>query len=458
MKRLLPFLVFGILLISCQKKSEQPVVAQVNQRPITLQEFKLAYQFNPFLANIKQPDSAKKAILKSLVAEKLIAQMAEDEQPQIKAYLDAYRREAIIEAFWKDVIEPKATISQQELKQAYLRSKVKKVVQYLIFTDEQEAKAAERLLNKGLSFEELARVRGFDAQSILTDTLTFSGALPNIEEQIFKMTVGQVSPPIREGFYYFVLKVVGEQHDIFTSENDFNARTESLRKKLKRQKMQKLMHQYLVKNIQGKPYHLSKETIKQLTQFFENQLIDENKPPTLNTFAQDMLNEFQQNSPELLNKNVATFYNGQKWTVKQLLDRLRFAPYPLRFENKGLFRKSFLLAIKNVLDDEVILQEAKKKNLEHTPYVKTQVQMWRDYLLFKKGLAKLLQGKSLYDPQPIYQYLNEAVQNAQITVNQALLDTLQLKRTDMAVLKQHFPGRIAVPVVPLLTHYRWPTH
>jgi len=34
-----------------------------------------------------------------------------------------------------------------------------------------------------------------------------------------------------------------------------------------------------------------------------------------------------------------------------------------------------------------------------------------------------------------------------------MLDTVRLFKTDMAVLKQHFPGRLAVPVIPLLTGY-----
>ncbi len=455
MKNMLVGLLIIIVLFGCQKKEELPVVARVDGKEITLQEFKLSYQFNPFLSRIKQPDSAKKALLKSLIAEKLIALKGQSEQEQIADFLEAYKREATIEAFWKEVIEPRIKIDDNELREAYFRSKTKKIVQYLLFTDAQEAERAAKLLDEGMSFEELAQLRGFDSQTILSDTIEFNGTLPAIEDQVFKMKPGEISQPVQEGFYYFILKVTGEKIDLFTSENDFNARLYSLRKKLKRRKMQEAMAEYLAQNVPSPPYQISKEKIKKTLQMVENAIMAEQDNLQKNEgLTADIYNSLQRMESSLLNEPIVTFYDGQTWTIRQLLKRMAFASYPLRMENRGLFRKSFLLALRNVLDDQVILNEAKKRNLQNSLYVKQQVAMWRDYLLFKKGLAQILRGKSLFDPQPVYQYLNQTASQYAIQVNTTLLDTLKIKKTDMAVLKQHFPGRIAVPVFPLLTKYR----
>ncbi len=454
MKNLIVVWLLVFLIFSCQKKEKPPVLAKVDGKEISLEEFKLAYQFNPFLGRVQNPDSAKWFLLKSLIAEKLIALSGPADDQKIQDLLEAYRREATIEVFWKKVIEPRVTITDSELRQAYLRSKVKKVVQYLLFTDQNEARQAYQLIRQGMSFEQLAQLRGFDEQSILSDTLTFSGQLPNIEEQVFKMKVGEVSPPVKEGLYYFVLKVIGEQRDIFTSEEDFNYQKNSLRKKLKRQKMQKAMEQFLTQNLPQTPYQLSKEKVKQLLKIIEKRIFEDRKFSKNNeglnsdlSFLPDELTD------DLLNQPLVDFYFGEQWTVKELLKRLSVSSYPLRFDSRGLFRKSFLLALKNILDDQVILHEAQQRNLHNSDYVKQQVAIWRDYLLFKKGLANILKGKSLYNPQPIYEYLNKKTPKYVIKINKTMLDTVRLFKTDMAVLKQHFPGRLAVPVVPLLTEY-----
>ncbi|WP_457566692.1 peptidyl-prolyl cis-trans isomerase, partial [Caldithrix abyssi] len=359
-----------IVLFGCQKKEELPVVARVDGKEITLQEFELSYQFNPFLSRIKQPDSAKKALLKSLIAEKLIALKGQTEQKQIADLLEAYKREAIIEAFWKEVIEPRVKIDEKELREAYFRSKTKKIVQYLLFTDAQEAERAAKLLNEGMSFEELAQLRGFDSQTILSDTIEFNGTLPAIEDQVFKMKPGEISQPVQEGFYYFILKVTGERIDLFTSENDFNARLYSLRKKLKRRKMQEAMAEYLAQNVPSPSYQISKEKIKATLQMVEKAIMAEQDNLQKNEgLTADIYNSIQRMESSLLNEPIVTFYDGQTWTIRQLLKRMAFSSYPLRMENRGLFRKSFLLALRNVLDDQVILNEAKKRNLQNSLYV-----------------------------------------------------------------------------------------
>jgi len=443
----------AFLMLSCQKKEKPPVLAKVDGKEISLEEFKLAYQFNPFLTRVQNPDSAKWFLLKSLIAEKLIALNGPTNDQQIQDLLEAYRHEATIEVFWKKVIEPKVTITDSELQQAYLRSKIKKVVQYLIFTDHNEARQAYQLIRQGMSFEQLAQLRGFDEHFILSDTLSFTGQLPHIEEQVFKMKVGEVSPPVKEGLYFFVLKVIGEQRDIFTSEEDFNYRENSLRKKLKRQRMQKAMEQFLAQNLPQTPYQLSKEKVKQLLKVIEKRIFENHKFGKNEGLTSDLSFLPDELANDLLNLPLVDFYYGERWTVKYLLKRLSVSSYPLRFDNRGLFRKSFLLALKNILDDQIILHEAQQRNLHNSDYVKQQVAIWRDYLLFKKGLANILKDKSLYNSQPIYEYLNKKTIHYVIKINKTMLDTVRLFKTDMAVLKQHFPGRLAVPVIPLLTGY-----
>ncbi len=447
-------LIVIFIFFSCQKESENKYIAKIGDKYISANEFKITYEFNPYLSGIREPDSAKKVLLNTMIAEKLIALNAEKElkgkNKKIIALRNEYHREALIEAFWNKVIAPKIRVNEAELKEAYLRSKIKKIVRYLLFTDSLEAQKASNLIRNGGNFESVARTRGFSPDLIPKDTISYSGALPEIEKQVFKMKPGEVSPPIKEGFYYFILKVTGEKKNIFSSQSDYEQQRNSLYKLIKRRKMEEEFQNYLAQNVPLPPYKLDKEKFKSLVRLLERLIFEKIKSKQEDHLPLDLYSSFTDNNENFLKEKMVEFYDGTTWTAKDLLERIAVAPYPLRFGNKKLFMKSLLLSARHVLDDEVVIREAQKRGLNNSVFVKEQTRIWNDYLYYKKGLAQILRGKDLRDIQTIYDYLNRIKSDYSFYVNYALLDTLKLKKTDMAVLKQHFPGRIAVPVYPVL--------
>ncbi len=462
MIRKIVFVVLGLLFTfsSCQKKPSVPIVAKVGKGQITVREFKQTFAFNPYLSRIRDADSAKKVLLRTMIAEKMLAQEAraartDHQQKKLKALLEQYKREALIEAFWKSVIAPQVKITEAELKKAYFKSKIKKIVQYLLFTDEEEAEEAYQQLQSGLSFETLALRRGFTAKTIPVDTISFKGVLPNIEEHVFQMKVGALSPPLREGYYYFIVKVVGEQRDIFTAEDDFRAHEQSLRKILKRRKMQQTFQEYLKKHLPNPPYQLHKKRFKALARLIEKQAFANKDWQNKEEPSAEIFNSLLPKEDPVLEQAVVQFANGESWSGRTLIQRLSVAPYPLRFENKKIFIESFLLAARRVMDDQLVVDQALKHGLENSAEVYEQVHLWQDYLYFKRGLALALKGKELTDQKAVYDFLNRIKDKYPVTVYYNVLDTLKLEKTDMAVLKQHFPGRIAVPVYPLLPGFKW---
>ncbi len=433
-------------------------MAKVGERYITLAEFKLSYEFNPYLDRVNPPDSAKHLLLNNLIAEKMLAQEAAasigKEKQRLDDLVEEYNREAMIEAFWKQIIIPKVKVSETELRQAYKKSKIKKVVRYLLFTDGNDAKKAYAMIRNGLSFEQVARTRGFLPDQIPVDTITFSGALPNIEDQVFKMKIGQVSPPIKEGFYYFILKLVDEKINLFTSESEYQQIRSSLLKKLRREKEEEVFLHYIKEHVPTPPYDVNEKRFKALVQMLEQYAFKKLNPKTQNILPDDIYYAFKDKNADILKKTIVTFYDGTAWSVKDLMKRMMLAPYPIRFDNPKIFRESILLSARHVLDDAIIYKQAKKLGLEQSEYVRQQTQMWKDFFYFKKGLAKVFRGKNLGDMNALGAYLNSIKHKYPVVINHTVYDTLHLQKTGMAVLKQHFPGRIAVPVFPLLRRWR----
>ena len=447
-----------LFIIGCHKEKPPVYVAKVGNSYITLSEFKQSYEFNPYLDRVNPPDSAKKLLLYSMIAEKMLAQ--EEAQHLGKArerlndLVDEYRREAMIEAFWKQIIIPKVKVSEEELRQAYKKSKVKKIIRYLLFTDAGDAKKAYAMIQNGMSFEQVARMRGFAPEQIPIDTITFKGTLPNIEDQVFKMKIGQVSPPIKEGFYYFIVKLVDEKINLFTSESDYQQVRHSLYKQLKRRKEEEAFLHYLKEHVPSPPYVMNEERFKALVQMLEQYAFKELNPKKENILPDDLYYAFKDKNNDILKKTIVTFYDGTAWSVKDLLKRMMLAPYPVRFDNPKIFRESMLLSARHVLDDEIIVKQAQKLGLEKSEYVREQTKMWQDFFYFKKALAKVFRGKDLSDINALGAYLNSIKHKYPVVINHAVLDTLHLQKTGMAVLKEHFPGRVAIPLFTLIPRWK----
>ncbi len=447
-----------VLLWSCRSEKTSNFLAKVGNRYISVKEFKDAFEFNPYLNPRFPEDSAKQVLLKTLIAEKMLAQEAAfsgKAKKRIADLVDEYRREALIEDFWQEVITPKVEVSEKELEQAYRKSKIKKIVRYLLFTNASDAQKAAELLKQGISFEELARTRGFTKETIPGDTIAFTGQLPNIEDQVFKMKMGQISPPVKEGLYYFILKVVGEQLDIFTSKMDYAQKRASLLKILHRRKAEEEFRKYMAQNIPSPPYRVDEPRFKDLVKKLEAFVFTQIGSGSKDLVPDDLYYSFDQKNEAILKKSIVSFYDGSTWNVQTLLKRMMLAPYPIRFDNQRTFRESMLLSLRHVLDDEILVKQAIKHGLENSAYVNEQAEMWSDYLEYKKGLARALHNKDLSDVKAIYAYLDTIKHKYPVQVNHSVLDTLKLTPTGMAVLKQHFPGRLAVPVLPLLPDWHW---
>ena len=161
---------------------------------------------------------------------------------------------------------------------------------------------------------------------------------------------------------------------------------------------------------------------------------------------------------DILDKSAVSFNNGSNWTNRELLQRLKVAPYPIEFTSPGKFRSSMIAATKMILDDEVLVELAKQEKLDKTSYVRDQVRIWREYLLYQAMVAKIYRAFSNDQTTPgqshtentatqFDKYLCSIADKYTIIINHSILDSLTLIKTDMAVIKQHFPVRSLIPLI-----------
>ncbi len=436
------------LFLACTKTEPEEYLADLGDTYITVNEFKAAFEFNPYLEMLPSVKEAKKRLLSTMVAEKLMAQTLKSAPEDVNQLISQHNREALIEAFWQEEILKKITISPKELQDAYNKSKRKIIVQYLVFSSPEQALRQKKRLDEGYDFIQLAELNGFARQNIPTDTLSFDGSLPNIQQVAFHLKEGQVSTLIKEGNRYFILRKTGEQDELFRSEQDFKAAIPKLKKVLRTIKSQQAFTVYFQTHLKNKGYHLSKDAFKRMLHLVEEQIFGSDTDESGRTrLFSEYLTE-QNKKREDMDFPVVTFHSKQNWTAKTLLQRIGVAPYPVSFETRGVFRNSMLLAAKHVLDDEIIVQQAKKASLQKTAYVKEQNRLWADHLRALACMRDILRTKKNKekDINEMEVWLLQEIKEHPVKINKKILDTLKVVPTGVLPLKQHFPGRTAIPL------------
>jgi parvulin-like peptidyl-prolyl isomerase len=344
------WLIFTAILFfipNCTKNETDNIIAKVGTLSISVEEFKDAYQFNPHLSSVKNPQIAKQIVLRSLIAEKIIARQGYEKniqnQSRIKLQSDQYEREAIIEKFWQEKIFNEITVPENELLEAYYKSKKEKIIQFINYNNERQAYNDYQKIKEGLSFEEIAGLNGLPLNCIPADTIKMFGKLPNLEEKVFSMKMNEVSAPVKEGKFYFIVKLTGERENIFTSEMDFAQQRKKIQKELKKSKSFKNFQNYVNTYLSSDNFKLDKTQFKELVRKTENKLFEK---PELN---QSKSNEYlldiyfdnaKNNRDQFLKQPVVKFSNGTTWDTGTLLQRIAVSPYTVDKRSKGAFRHS----------------------------------------------------------------------------------------------------------------------
>jgi len=270
----------GILLVfilagGCKKEPKLPVVARVGDLQISQEEFELAYRFNPALGIIKSDTVAKRIVLNSLIAKKLWAlagyERQLDKKPVIRDMAEQYYREALIERFWERQIFSKIKISEQEIRNAYFRSKRKRIIQFIVLDNEKRAQDFAVQLQGGVSFERLTTLLGYDVRQIPVDSVSFGYRFEKLEQTVFDMKMNEVRGPIILAHRYFFVKLIGEKQDIFTAEIDLEAQRRKLVKTLRDRKRKTFFEKYIAENLPQK-YELYKSVFKKLARALEKQV------------------------------------------------------------------------------------------------------------------------------------------------------------------------------------------
>ncbi len=240
----------ALILNGCGRDSGQKVLAKVNDKVITLDEFKERITRLPrhYQQMIR---GQEKAFLDDIIKEALLHREAvksklEDDQETQEVIAEA-KKKILIARLIKNRVEDKVAVLEEDLRAYYDGHSEEFMLperwraSHILVDTQEEAEEIKDILDQGASLEELAPDRSKDASAKRGgDVGYFSKGqlIPEFENACFELEVGEIGSVVKSQFGYHVIKLTDRKSP---EVQEFSVVKELIKKDLERGQKKQLL-------------------------------------------------------------------------------------------------------------------------------------------------------------------------------------------------------------------------
>ncbi len=250
MKRAHFYVFLAVFSVACRGEKDA-VVARVGKLKITQSEFtrKLGEVSHGYQDYVLSP-SGRRQFLDVLIREKLVLAAAQQSDvprsAEFRAQLEKIRKEEedrvregadyLLTSMWVADLRRRGELKVEEsMVRAYLsKHPVEVDVRHVLLSSPEAAAAVAKRLRAGANFGKVAKEESLDAATAADGgklpTSLYGEVIPELEEVVFRMRVGEIGGPLKSKFGYHVLRKDGARA---VSLKDGQARVASLLEKQK---------------------------------------------------------------------------------------------------------------------------------------------------------------------------------------------------------------------------------
>ena len=202
-----------------QDKASDKVVVNVDGKPITEADMKLAEsEIGAELANLP-PEVRRRALAEYLIDNQLFANAAEaaklGDTPEFQTHMAYLRQRALREQFFEKTL--KGSVSEDEAKKIYnarvieLKPETEFAARHILVDNEAKAKELRAKIVAGADFQQVAKENSSDTgskeQGGLLGYFGVGQMVPEFEAAVAKMQKGEVSEPVKTNFGWHIIKL-----------------------------------------------------------------------------------------------------------------------------------------------------------------------------------------------------------------------------------------------------------
>lgn len=231
MKRLLAATLLVLLSAACRGEKD-PVVARVGKLKITQSEFqrKLGEVSQGYQDYVLSP-SGRRQFLDVLIREKLVLAAAQQSDvprsPEFRAQLEKLRKEEeervreggdyLLTSMWIEDLRRNGElkVDESDVRDYLAKHPVEVDMRHVLLATPEAAAEVAKRLRAGANFAKIAKEESLDAATAADGgrlpTSLYGEVIPELEEVVFRMRVGEIGGPLKSKFGYHVLRKDGEK-------------------------------------------------------------------------------------------------------------------------------------------------------------------------------------------------------------------------------------------------------
>lgn len=383
---------YTLIIICCisitnlaQKQKE--VVAKIGAVSITDEEFSKRFELSPHPRPDKNynPVEIKKDFLKTLVAEKLLAQQAVKlGLDKTKEFKDSYN--FMLDFYLRDILYMKEVKSKVVLPDSDLavgRDRIRKTIntKFIFSVDEKEIYSISEVIKKGASFDSILATRPEKDEQKFASEVTFGTMHKKIEDVLFTLSPEQVTPPIelKEGWY--ICKVYSGSIKNSLEEKDRSRVKNVVESRIE----EKVYHDFYKKFFKGIVVNADRKLFNQLFEAMDI-FLKGNK----NTLIFDK-GKFTIYETELLKirkllsekdfSQVFIKFDKNPVTLDEFIDYMKLADFDLLRIESGYLKRRLNSYISTFIQNQILAREALKRGYDKLPDVTSDMKIWKDNYL-----------------------------------------------------------------------------
>jgi parvulin-like peptidyl-prolyl isomerase len=232
-----------VFLIGCSREGEG-VVAVVGERKIRAHEFRDRYKKFLDATGVRDNIVQRKSVLQNMINEQLIIDHLRHrgwfDRPEVKKRLEEIRLQALLDRYAVKHIADTVEVTEKEIQEEFRNSNAKVNARYLYARSEQEAWRLRQKIDRGATFEELAK-SVFEDPGLANNggNLGYFGRGEmdeQLEDVAFSLPKGGISNPVKIGIGYAIVKVEDRVDHPLLSEYDYARQKSALVDRLRKKK------------------------------------------------------------------------------------------------------------------------------------------------------------------------------------------------------------------------------
>lgn len=381
--------------ISAQSKKNNSrdndsIVAVVGDLKITTDEFINGYEYGP--AFYKRVKDSKKVFLGNLVHEKLLALDGHarklDTTQSVKEYYNAFCDDLATEELFKDEVQSKITITQEEIDTTAKQKLIEVELQWLYTSRKDEIVKLNDSLKSGVDFQKLFErqlndTTGIDDRSLKSSRYQLEMKNPELGRIIDKLESGTVSAPIKTSDGWYIVRLKNFSHNIISSETEQNKILSEARTAVMKIKIDRLSDEYVNELMSEQNPVIKRKPFQILRSYLAGYELPKEKyfEWKLDQILEEAKKEFDTNDYSQI---VLAELKDFKITLNDFLVWYRTRDQYVKFDDRSFaqFSRSLEQMVWRMIRDKLLTSTAKAKGYYDRKNVVEQSKWWLDKILY----------------------------------------------------------------------------